>query len=112
MTTLHIVRPADKGVLTPVVASRNYLLQECLNIPAVRQQLLPVLRLVSVANNQVLYEQGEKNCEVYFPVDCVVSGLAIMEDGTTLETSMVGRESLVGLSAVLGSGLTRQWMWV
>jgi CRP-like cAMP-binding protein len=35
-----------------------------------------------------------------------------MEDGTTVETSMVGREGLVGISAVLGTGRSRQWNWV
>ena len=35
-----------------------------------------------------------------------------MEDGTTVETSMVGREGLVGMSAILGSGRSRQWIWV
>ena len=62
--------------------------------------------------NQVLYEAGDKIDYLYFPLDSVVSGLAIMEDGTTIETSMVGRESLVGISTVLGSGFSRQWVWV
>ena len=34
-----------------------------------------------------------------------------MEDGTTLETSMVGRDGLVGISAILGSGVSKQWSW-
>jgi CRP-like cAMP-binding protein len=42
----------------------------------------------------------------------VVSGLAIMEDGTTIETAMIGRDSLVGISTLLGSGRSRQWIWV
>src|SRR6185369_12228644 len=46
------------------------------------------------------------------PIDSVVSSLAIMEDGTTVETSLGGRESVVGASTVLGSGQARQWMWV
>jgi hypothetical protein len=32
-----------------------------------------------------------------------------MEDGTTVETAMVGREGLVDISAILGSGASRQW---
>jgi len=35
-----------------------------------------------------------------------------MEDGTTIETSMTGREGLVGISSLLGSGRSRQWVWV
>jgi CRP-like cAMP-binding protein len=35
-----------------------------------------------------------------------------MEDGTTIETSMIGRDSLIGISTILGSGRSRQWVWV
>ena len=35
-----------------------------------------------------------------------------MDDGTTLETSMVGPEGLVGISAILGTGFNQQWSWV
>jgi CRP-like cAMP-binding protein len=35
-----------------------------------------------------------------------------MEDGTTLETSMIGCEGLVGISAILGSGFSKHWSWV
>lgn len=101
-----------KELLTSSIASRNALLGELLTIPWAPNQLLPELRIVSLSTNQVLYEQGDKIDVVYFPLDSVISGLAIMEDGTTVETSMVGREGLVGISAVLGSGRSRQWNWV
>ena len=68
--------------------------------------------IVSLTSNQVLYEQGDKIDSVYFPLNCVVSNLAITEDGTTLETSMVGTEGLVGISAILGRGFSKQWSWV
>ena len=101
-----------KELLTSSIASRNVLLGELLRIPNATNHLLPELRIVPLTMNQVLYEQGDKIDFVYFPLDSVVSGLAIMEDGTTLETAMVGREGLVGISAVLGSGHSRQWNWV
>lgn len=69
-------------------------------------------RIVSLETNQVLYEHGDKIESVYFPLNSVVSNLAIMEDGTTFETSMVGFEGLAGLSAILGSGVSKQWNWV
>jgi CRP-like cAMP-binding protein len=101
-----------KELLTSSIASRNALLGELLSIPGAPNQLLPELRIVSLSTNQVLYEQGDKIDYVYFPLDSVISGLAIMEDGTTIETAMVGREGLVGISTVLGSGRSRQWNWV
>src|ERR1044072_111688 len=101
-----------KELLTSGIASRNDLLADLLNIPNAANYLLPELNIVSLSVNQVLYEQGDKIDFVYFPLDSVVSGLAIMEDGTTIETAMVGREGLVGISSILGSGVSRQWNWV
>lgn len=94
------------------ITSRNELLRELFSVPAIARELLPELKVVPLTVNQVLYEQGDKMEVVYFPLDCVMSGLAIMEDGTTMETSMTGREGLVGISSLLGSGRSRQWVWV
>ena len=98
--------------LTSSIASRNEVLRQLLDIPGTVNTLLPALRIVPLTVNQVLYEQGDQIDSVYFPLDSVISNLAIMEDGTTIETSMIGREGLVGISTVLGSGLSRQWVWV
>jgi len=98
--------------VTSSFVSNNDLLNELVNVPGVGNDLLPELRVVSLTANQVLYEQSDKIDVLYFPIDSVVSSLAIMEDGTTVETSMVGREGVVGASTVLGSGQARQWMWV
>src|SRR6185503_2799261 len=94
------------------VISRNELLRGILAAPEVSLDLRSELKVISLEVNQVLYESGDKIELVYFPIDSVVSSLAIMEDGTTLETSMVGREGLVGVSTILGSGVSRQWIWV
>ena len=112
VSSLKTLLPDKKEFVTSSVASRNHVLRNLLSIPAMAEHLLPALRIVPLTINQVLYEQGDKIDFVYFPLDCVVSGLAIMEDGTTMETSMVGIDSLVGISAILGSGLSRQWFWV
>lgn len=101
-----------KELLTTSIASKNELLKELLSLPGIGSDLLQELRVVPLTVNQVLYEQGDKIEFLYFPLDSVTSGLAIMEDGTTIETSMVGRESLIGVSAILGSGQSRQWIWV
>lgn len=103
----------DEKELPPVtLAVKNQLLTELFATAEARNFLQPQLKIVSLERNQVLYEQGDPIESVYFPVDSIVSSLAIMEDGTTLETSMVGREGLVGISAILGSGVSRQWHWV
>jgi CRP-like cAMP-binding protein len=101
-----------KEVMVSNHTSRNELLKQLMSVPSIAGDLLPELRIVPLTVNQVLYEQGDQIDQVYFPIDSVVSGLAIMEDGTTIETSMVGREGLVGISSILGSGRSRQWNWV
>jgi CRP-like cAMP-binding protein len=109
----HSLFSEPKELMLPSgIASRNGLLKQLVEVPDVEALLLPELRIVTLTPNQVLYEQGDKINLVYFPIDSVVSGLAIMEDGTTLETSMIGCECLVGISTLLGSGLSRQWIWV
>lgn len=101
-----------KELLTTSIASKNELLRNLLSLPGIANDLLQELRVVPLTVNQVLYEQGDKIEYLYFPLDSVASGLAIMEDGTTIETSMVGCESVVGVCSILGSGRSRQWIWV
>ncbi|HEU4509892.1 MAG TPA: Crp/Fnr family transcriptional regulator, partial [Pyrinomonadaceae bacterium] len=102
----------ERDMLTSSVASKNDVLRHLFEAQSVKDTLLPELRVVNLSTNQVLYEQGDQIDTVYFPLDSVISGLVIMEDGTTVETSMIGKESLVGISAILGSGKSRQWTWV
>lgn len=103
---------SDKhDTVTPELTAGNELLRGLLTVPGIGKDLMPELRLVPLSVNQVLYESGDKIESIYFPLDSIISGLAIMEDGTTMETTMVGREGLIGISSILGSGLSRQWMW-
>ena len=108
--TLKALEIGNESVLEDV-ASRNEPLRDLFTSQSTKEFLLPKLTVVSLSSNQVLSEQGDKIETVYFPIDCVVSGLAIMEDGTTIETSMIGCEGLVGISAILGSGVSKQWIW-
>jgi len=94
------------------LAQKNVLLADFLTSAESRDLLIPHLKLVSLERNQVLYEQGDTIDLIYFPIDSVVSSLVIMEDGVTIETSMVGPEGMLGVSAILGSGKSRQWLWV
>lgn len=94
-----------------VIPSANRALQDLITCECA-SDLFQTSRIVSFKTNQVLYEVGDKIEFVYFPLNSVISNLAIMEDGTTLETSMVGREGLAGISAILGSGFSKQWSWV
>ena len=52
---------------------------------------------------QVLHKHGEPISEVYFPGRSVCSITNAMNDGSVVEVATVGREGLVGISAVLGA---------
>ena len=101
-----------KDVMAHTLASKNWLLADLLRTAEAKDYLVPRLKVVTLERNQVLSEQGDSMEFVYFPLDSVVSSLAIMEDGTTIETLMVGHEGLVGVSAILGNGISREWLWV
>jgi CRP-like cAMP-binding protein len=70
------------------------------------QRLLPHLEPVSLSLNQVLYEINEPITHVYFPSQSVISLVAPMEDGATIEVGLVGQEGMVGILVVLG-GMTK-----
>src|SRR5215210_5300960 len=108
---LTLVEP-DRTLLLSKIAGKSDPLRDLLAVSSGAEYLLPHLTVVPLTVNQVLFEQGDRIDSLYFPLDSVISGLAIMEDGTTVETSMVGREGIVGISAILGSGRSRQWVWV
>lgn len=102
----------DRKEVTPSTTTQNQLLDQLLGAPSIAQSLLPEIKVVPFTVNQVLYELGDQVDHLYFPLDCVASGLAIMEDGTTIETAMIGNDNVVGISAILGSGCSRKWVWV
>jgi len=72
-------------------------------------RLLPYLEPVALACDENLYFLGDPPDFVYFPESAVVSHLYILSDGGTIETDMVGREGLTGLSAVLNCDPPDRW---
>ncbi|MET3131578.1 CRP-like cAMP-binding protein [Oxalobacteraceae bacterium GrIS 1.11] len=64
--------------------------------------LAPLLSNVTVEMGQVLYEPGQAISYIYFPVDSLISLLAVAEGRMTLEVGSVGREGMLGSSVALG----------
>ena len=93
-------------------STQNHLLRNLLTSPSADHLFADALTVVSLQANDVLYEHGDNIEYVYFPVDVVVSRLGVIDDGTTVETAMVGPEGMVGMSAILGSGRHSHWSWV
>jgi len=72
----------------------------------VQARLFPDLELVAMPLGQVLYESGDTLRHVYFPTDCIVSLLYVMESGASAEISIVGNEGLLGISLFMGGEST------
>jgi CRP-like cAMP-binding protein len=66
------------------------------------EQLLSGLEPVRLTYGEVLYEPGERMRHVYFPSDCLVSLLTVVEGHRALEVGLVGREGMVGSRLALG----------
>ena len=49
-----------------------------------------------------IYDPGDPMEAVYFPHDCVISLMTLMENGAAIESAPVGREGALGLMAAVG----------
>jgi CRP-like cAMP-binding protein len=67
-----------------------------------RLELEPNLEPVELTGGAVLLEAGEPARHVYFPHDGIVSLVTVTASGDVAETASVGREGMIGISAVLG----------
>ncbi|GAB2927380.1 Crp/Fnr family transcriptional regulator [Rheinheimera gaetbuli] len=84
--------------------AQNHLLNA---LPAdVQQRLFPHLDLVEMPLGKVLYESGDVMRYVYFPIDCIVSLLYVMENGSSAEISVAGYDGMVGVSLFMGGDST------
>ncbi|MDZ7669843.1 MAG: Crp/Fnr family transcriptional regulator [Gammaproteobacteria bacterium] len=76
-------------------------------LPAdVLQRLTPHLALEVFPLGRVLYESGDKEHNVYFPTDSIVSLLYVMSNGASAEISVVGNEGIVGVAVFMGGEST------
>lgn len=66
-------------------------------------QLSPHLEFVLLAADEELSQPGSDLRYIYFPETAVISHLHVLSDGSSTEIVMMGRESVVGLSQMLGS---------
>ena len=70
------------------------------------ERMGPQLKLVSMELGKVLYESGDALRYVYFPTDCIVSLLYVLQDGASAEISVVGNEGMIGIALFMGGETT------
>jgi CRP-like cAMP-binding protein len=84
--------------------SANALLASLSHADASR--LAPSLQIVSCQAGLVLGNPGDEVENIFFPHTGMISLLAVMRDGTAIETATVGREGAAGVMAGLGLHVT------
>lgn len=76
------------------------------------RRLIPQLSLVSMKLMQILNESQAPIAHVFFPIDGVVSAIALMENGDSVEVATIGNEGMVGLDALVGQAESPNRMMV
>ena len=66
------------------------------------KRLLPHMELVSLPLGKALYESGDELNHVYFPTTAIVSLLYELENGSSAEIAVVGKEGIVGIALFMG----------
>jgi CRP-like cAMP-binding protein len=64
------------------------------------------LEPVEMPLGEVVYESGRTLDHVYFPTNCIVSLLYVLENGASAEIAVVGHEGVVGISIFMGGEST------
>lgn len=77
------------------------------SLPRQELELLsPHMEQVWLSHGQMIILPEEPIEFVYFPLNCLLSLVAVMEDGATVESGSVGREGMVGLPIILDAATT------
>ena len=74
--------------------------------------LLPHLEPISLACDEDISELNDSHRFVYFPETVVISHINVLENGSTSEAAVIGREGMTGLSTILSSHQTAYWTQV
>lgn len=77
------------------------------SLPREELELLSAhMEQVSLSAGQIIILPDEPIEFVYFPLNCLLSLVVVMENGATVESGSVGREGMAGLSIVLDAATT------
>ena len=71
------------------------------------ERLEPYLTSISLPVGTVFYEASEKIETIYFPNTSLISLVNTLSNGATTEVSLVGGTGMVGIPAILSSGISQ-----
>lgn len=88
-------RPVSENLLLAALPGEEY------------ERLAPHLEPVTLGQSEVLFRPEDRLQHVHFPITAIISLLTSLEDGSGMEVGLVGREGMVGISALLGGSETK-----
>src|SRR5688572_21418587 len=59
------------------------------------------MKRLRLERHDVVYEEQGQIEYAYFPIDCMLSAVTVMEDGSAIEVATIGNEGAVGLPTFL-----------
>jgi CRP-like cAMP-binding protein len=71
--------------------------------------LLPYLEPTSFRTGEYICEQGQEMHFIYFPETVVISQLCYLDDGSSTGVAVIGKDGLLGLSAILQNKHAHHW---
>lgn len=96
-----------EGKIYPAQAclSKNQLANELLGELSVSdaENLLASMHSIYLDKRDFIYQPDDEIEYLYFPESAVISEFQILENGKTIEISMIGREGVAGISSLFGS---------
>ena len=69
------------------------------------RRIAPYFEPVRLSLNQTLYKPQQECISVYFPTQGIVSLVSVMQNKSTTEIGLIGREGMVGTLQLLGEGI-------
>ena len=80
--------------------------------PSEFRRLLPRLQPVPLNCKQVLYKALSSIEYAYFPNSGLIAALTYMENGSTIESAIIGNDGVIGLPLFLGATISSNWVIV
>lgn len=97
----------DSTTFAPAALSGNSLVDRL--APEEYGRLRHLFRHVELQPRQTVYAPGDRVTHAYFPAGAVATSVATMDDGSTAETAMIGRDGVLGVGAAAGETRARHW---
>ncbi len=73
---------------------------------AASSRILHEGKLIKLATRQRIYEPEKPIEDVYFPLNCVLSVVSLMNDGSQIEIGTIGREGMSAFPLLMGASAT------